>query len=265
MSSRRLFYSILLAVFSQLFTIPVMAAGPLRALMIAGGCCHDYTNQTRILAEGISKRANVVWTIVHEGDEDGRNHKFALYAKPDWAKGYDVVLHDECTGYVTNAAWVEQIARAHLDGMPAVVLHCAIHSYRNAPTDEWRKVLGVSSYQHQPLRDFQVVLVRPEHPVVQGMPTGWLEAADELYEIKKVWPDCIPLAESITPGKPEDKHPAIWVNTVGKTRVFGTTLGHSNVTVKQDQYLDLVTRGLLWACDKLDDNGKPKAGYEAKR
>jgi hypothetical protein len=31
--------------------------------------------------------------------------------------------------------------------------------------------------------------------------------------------------------------------------------------MKRDVYLDLVTRGLLWACDKLDENGKPKAGY----
>ena len=28
-------------------------------------------------------------------------------------------------------------------------------------------------------------------------------------------------------------------------------------------YLDMFTRGLLWACDKLDEDGKPKAGYEA--
>jgi hypothetical protein len=28
-----------------------------------------------------------------------------------------------------------------------------------------------------------------------------------------------------------------------------------------DVYLDLVTRGMLWACDKLDDSGKPKPGY----
>jgi hypothetical protein len=26
-------------------------------------------------------------------------------------------------------------------------------------------------------------------------------------------------------------------------------------------YLDLVARGLLWACDKLDENGQPKPGY----
>ena len=28
--------------------------------------------------------------------------------------------------------------------------------------------------------------------------------------------------------------------------------------------IDLVTRGLLWACDKLDADGKPKPGYEKK-
>jgi len=29
--------------------------------------------------------------------------------------------------------------------------------------------------------------------------------------------------------------------------------------------LGLVTRGLLWACDKLDENGQPKPGYAAKK
>ena len=28
-----------------------------------------------------------------------------------------------------------------------------------------------------------------------------------------------------------------------------------------DTYLDLVTRGLFWACHKLDADGKPKEGY----
>ena len=46
-----------------------------------------------------------------------------------------------------------------------------------------------------------------------------------------------------------------WTNIYkGKTKVFGTTLGHNNDTVADARYLDLVTRGLLWSCDKLDDN-----------
>ena len=237
------------------------AAESLRALLVTGGCCHDYQAQKKILTEGISARAPVVWTIIHEGDGDSREHKFSVYDKDEWAKGFDVVLHNECSGMITNNPWVEHIARAHFEGVPAVVLHCSIHSYRAAKTDEWRKLLGVSSFRHQPRRAFPVVTLRPEHPVMKGFPLKWDQDPDELYEIVKVWPDCIPLAESITPGKETDRHPAIWVNTYGKARVFGTTLGHSNETMQREVYLDLVTRGLLWACDKLDDNGKPKAGY----
>ena len=40
------------------------APPPLRALLVAGGCCHDYPEQTRILTDGISKRARVEWTMV---------------------------------------------------------------------------------------------------------------------------------------------------------------------------------------------------------
>ena len=32
---------------------------PLRALLICGGCCHDYTEQHKILSDGIQARANV--------------------------------------------------------------------------------------------------------------------------------------------------------------------------------------------------------------
>jgi type 1 glutamine amidotransferase len=45
-----------------------------------------------------------------------------------------------------------------------------------------------------------------------------------------------------------------WTNNYrGKTRVFATTLGHNNETVADPRYLDLLTRGLLWSVDKLDN------------
>jgi type 1 glutamine amidotransferase len=53
-------------------------------------------------------------------------------------------------------------------------------------------------------------------------------------------------------GKTQDNI-VVWTNLYnGKTRVFGTTLGHNNQTVEDPRYLDLVTRGLLWSVDKLD-------------
>ena len=39
------------------------------------------------------------------------------------------------------------------------------------------------------------------------------------------------------------------------------TIGHFNETVADARYLDLVTRGLLWACGKMDDKGNIAEGY----
>ena len=239
----------------------VVGAESLRALLITGGCCHDYEAQKKILTEGISARAPVTWKILHEGDKDSKEHQFSIYKEADWAKGFDVIVHNECSGKVTNVAFIEGIAKAHHAGVPAVMIHCSTHSYRESTTDEWRRLLGISSYRHQRLRPFEVESVRPTHPVMKGFPEKWQGGPDELYEVRKVWPECVALAEAITPQEPANRHAVIWVNTYGKARVFGTTLGHLNDTMKRPEYLDLVTRGLLWSCDKLGDDGKPKPGY----
>jgi len=57
-----------------------------------------------------------------------------------------------------------------------------------------------------------------------------------------------------------------WTNAYGekKTRVFGTTLGHNNDTCADARYLDLITRGLLWSVDKLDDKHLKPAKNEPK-
>lgn len=240
------------------FGVSAADTKPLRALMVCGGCCHDYENQKRILSEGISKRANVVWTIVHEGSD--REYKVSIYTNANWARGFDVVLHNECFGYVNDDKFVEGIAKPHFDGLPAVVLHCSTHSYRQAKTDEWRQLIGQSSYSHETRRDLDVKVVKADHPVMTGFPAEWHDAGDELYKNEKLWPNFVPLAKAYGVDTKKD-HYCIWLNTYGKAKVFGCTLGHSNETMSSDVYLNLVARGLLWACDKLDDKGDPKPGY----
>jgi len=225
-------------------------AAPLRALLVTGGCCHDYQNQKTILTQGISARANVSWTIVHGGSD--RDYMVSLYTNANWAAGYDVVVHDECFGSVTNNAFIEGIAAAHHAGIPAVMLHCSTHSYRAATTDEWRKCLGISSYNHEALRNLQVANLRPDHPVMRGFPQSWPAPADELYKVAEIWPNVVPLAQSYGQ-ETMTNHVVVWANSYGSGRVFGTTLGHANATVGHPIYLDLVTRGLLWACGELDD------------
>ena len=119
---------------------------PIRALLITGGCCHDYAHQKTILTEGISARANVVWSIVHEGNGT-TDHKVSVYDDPEWAKNYDVVVHDECFADVKEAAFVRGILKPHRNGLPAVNLHCAMHCYFDH-FKEWFEFTGIDSRAH---------------------------------------------------------------------------------------------------------------------
>lgn len=240
---------------------------PIHALMVCGGCCHDYEAQKKILSEGISSRANVTWKIVHENapkGQDERNHKVSIYGQPEWWKGFDVVVHNDCFGMMNDDAFIEGITAAHKAGVHAVILHCANHSYRAGKTDEWRKLVGISSFKHEKRRDLQVKVVKVDHPVMKGFPETWLDKNDELYLNEKVWENCVPLAQAYGEESKKD-NTVIWVNSYEKAKVFNTSLGHTNETVSDPVYLDLVTRGLLWTCGKLKDDGTPADGYAAAK
>jgi type 1 glutamine amidotransferase len=241
---------------------PVAKSSPkLKALLIAGGCCHDYPTQNKIIAQGISQRASVAWDVAFEPG-GAREAKLAVYGRPDWIMGYDIVVHNECYGSVADVEYVEGIARAHGEsGIPAIVIHCSMHSYRAAKTDEWRKLVGVSSFRHEKgNRRLDVVKVDKSHPIMQGFPDKWLTPNGELYIIEKAWPDLHPLATTPSIETKTDQ-PCMWTNQYLRARVFGTTIGHHNETMRSSEWLDVVSRGLLWACGKLNDDGTPAAGF----
>lgn len=233
----------------------------LKGLLITGGCCHDYARQKLIVTEGLSQRMSISWDTVMEGN--GRDTKVSVYQKADWSDGYDLIVHNECYGAINDVGFVESIVKEHTEkGVPAIVIHCSMHSYRAAETDEWRKFLGVTSRRHERGgRKLDVTNRAIDHPIMVGFPKKWTTPNGELYVIENIWPQCTPLATAYGVDTKKDQ-PCIWINTYKKARVFGTTLGHHNETMVSDEWLDTVARGALWACGKLDDKGDPLAGYE---
>lgn len=236
---------------------------PIRALLVLGGCCHDYAKQKDILTKGISERANVQWTIAYDPDT-GTKHKNPVYDNPNWAKNFDVVVHDECTSGVVDLKVIDGILKPHQEGLPAVVLHCGMHSYRSEgwpkTTTPWFEFTGLASTGHGPQQPIAVSYTNKESPLTRGLP-DWTTVNEELYNnfTGRLLETATPLArgKQVVKSKEGKESTAdcvvVWTNTYkGKTRVFATTLGHNNVTVADPRYLDLVTRGLLWSVDKLD-------------
>src|SRR4029079_171924 len=106
---------------------PAPAVKPLRALLVIGGCCHDYVHQKDILKAGLEERANVVVEHLHTPDKSTRP-PLACQTDPEYAHGFDLVIHDECAADISDVAALRNVLAPHRAGVPAVELHCARHS-----------------------------------------------------------------------------------------------------------------------------------------
>lgn len=221
---------------------------PIRALLITGGCCHNYFLQSKLLTEGVSRSVNVAWTVLHDGGK-GTQAMIKLYDDPDWAKNYDVVIHNECFANTTDENYIRRITRAHKAGTPAIVIHCAMHTYRATVIDDWREFLGVTSFRHDHQSRYPVKVVAKDHPIMKGFPENWVTPLDELYVIEKLWPNAKVLATSVSE-RSKKEHPVFWTNEYGKARVFGTTYGHSDETFGEKVFIDAIANGLLWVTGK---------------
>ncbi|MFD0893696.1 ThuA domain-containing protein [Luteolibacter ambystomatis] len=244
-------------------------AKPLKVLLITGGCCHSYATQKDILKKGIEERINATVEQIHV-DDKGTKPQLPIFGNPDYAKGYDLVIHDECAADISDLETIKGVLKPHTDGIPGVVLHCAMHSYRQKDFAQpvtksedrtiWFDFLGLQSTGHGAQKPIEIKFdTTAKSPITTGL-ADWTTGNEELYNNITI----LPTATKLATGKQgNDEKMVVWTNlyTDKKVRVFGTTLGHNDATVQDPKYLDLIAKGVLWATNKIDANGRPVTGY----
>jgi hypothetical protein len=145
---------------------------PIRVLLVLGGCCHDYNAQKDFLAKGIAERAHVEFVIALDKDTS-TGHMNPVYEKADWADGFDVVIHDECSSDVKDLAIIDRILEPHRHGLPAVLLHCGMHSYRSEgypkAVTPWFEFTGLQTTGHGRQAPIHVNFSDPSHPIRIGL------------------------------------------------------------------------------------------------
>jgi type 1 glutamine amidotransferase len=273
---------IALALLAGLTTSLSAEQKPLRVLVVAGGCCHDYATQKEVLKKGIEARVNATVEVAYDPTKSTKP-LFELFKSADWGKNFDVVVHDECAADITDQAYVANIVNAHKNGLPAVNLHCAMHSYRwgnyrepvkaGADNASWYEMLGLQSTGHGPQQPIAITFTDKSHPITTGL-ADWTTINEELYNnvqvlgaktlatgLQKI-PEKKDKKGKVTPAS-EANAIVAWTNEFGpkKTRIFSTTIGHNNATVEDARYLDLVARAVLWSAGKLEADGKASAGF----
>src|ERR1043165_359847 len=86
------------------------APAPIRILLITGGCCHDYAKQKDILKKGLEERANVQVTQIHTDDKTTKP-PLEILGHPDYAAGYDLVIHDECGAAIDDPDTIKGVLK----------------------------------------------------------------------------------------------------------------------------------------------------------
>ncbi len=223
---------------------------PIKALLVTGGASHDYTLRKEILVGGIRERVRrpIEWTVRLQGEGESEV-RIPVFEGADWAVGYDIVVHDYCFPRVTDRAYVDRILAPHLAGLPAVLVHGTMHSFRTGD-ERWFDFCGATSRGHGKSHDFSVAPAPGGNPIVAGM-SPWFIPRGELYRIERLHPGVTPLTFSQEEGGA--KVATTWTHLYGpvKTKVFATTLGNETATLLTPAYLDMLTRGFLWALDSL--------------
>jgi uncharacterized protein len=114
---------------------------------------------------------------------------------------------------------------------------------------------------HGDRHEFPVDIRVHDHPITQGLPARWLHSTDELYDrlrgpaqnvtvLASAWSD---------PAKrgTGEHEPILMTVLYGKGRVFHTTLGHDEVSMRCAGFIATLQRGAEWAATGRVTQGVP--------
>jgi len=242
---------LLLSIFLFTYSCSSAQDSPINILFVTGGGWHDYETQEKLLTDAITarlgERAQI--TTIHEGDGEPDYH-LSVFQEENWGDDFDVVLHNTGFGRVTDPDFVAHLVATH-KGTPAVLIHASVHSYRYAePADPWFEFIGLRSMRHESQREFEIENIAPDHPIMAGFPERWMSPVDEVYIVEELWGDITPLAQAWGV-ETEKYHPVFWTHETDGIRIFAATPGHNNEIFYEEEFLNVIINGILWAVDEL--------------
>ena len=113
-------------------------------------------------------------------------------------------------------------------------------------------IVGGGSRGHDRIAKFSVNTVKPDHPIMKGVPASF-EVEDELYYMNAE-PDKVPpgtasidvLAETSPSVRFKQPHPAVWITRHPNARIVGITLGHDQRVHDHPAFRTLLANAVKW-------------------
>jgi len=241
----------------------------IKVLIVDGQNNHDWKATTPLLKQSLETAGLFHVDVATSGPKDTAGFK------PDFAR-YQVVLSN-----YNGADWPKETEQALVDfvknGGGLVIVHAADNSFPN--WKEFNQMIGLGGWggrteksgpyvrfkdgalvrdtkpgpggHHGTQHDFLVTVRSPNHPITAGMPSAWLHAKDELYDLLRGPAENIDVLATAyadpSQGGSAEHEPMIFTVTYGKGRVFHTPMGHSPHAMTCVGFITTLQRGAEWA------------------
>ncbi len=253
------------------FAAPAFAAPPMKALILDGQNNHRW-KETTPLMKAYLEESGLFSVDVATAKPGIVDPDF----KPNFSK-YDVVVSN-----YNGKSWPDETKEAFVKyvqgGGGFVVVHAANNSFGN--WKEYNEIIGLGGWggrteasgpyvylndqgkvirdkskgrggHHGPRHPFTIVVRASDHPITKGMPSSWLHAEDELYDMLRGPANNMKIlatAYASPDKKGTGRHePMMMTLEYGKGRVFHTPMGHDTKSQKCVGFIVTLQRGAEWA------------------
>ncbi len=257
--------------FSLLLASDALAADKLRCLIVDGQNNHDWKATTPVLEKHFTASGRF---DVDVATSPPPRHDLSDF-RPRF-RDYDVVVSNY-NGEPWSDATREDFEAYVRGGGGFVSIHAADNSFPQ--WSEYNEMIGLGGWggrnerwgpyvylkdgslvrdessgsggYHGPQHEFIVQTQNPDHPIMRGLPLEWLHAKDELYARLRGPAERMEVLATAYAGPDRGgtsrDEPMLMALRYGDGRVFHTTLGHADYSMKCVGFIVTTLRGAEWA------------------
>ncbi len=219
---------------TALGTYTSMDPNATKITMMGGGGSHDFLNQFGI----------------KDGKVLSNNGKNQVVYTEDSAQ-LNTLLNTTDVLFISNNKPFDKTTQKTIftkinEGMPMMIYHPSTwYNWKDWPAYN-KELVGGGSTSHEELQEFDVIIKKPNHPILKGVPRKF-RIFDELYRWKKdpegTEIEVLAIGRGIKSG---EEYPVLWIVKHPKAKIVSNTLGHDERAHNLPAYEKILRNTLEW-------------------